>query len=592
VNVRRSLLSKIYLATAVAVTVLFAAAGWFFLYQASAALHAGLEQELRASLATADASLESRTEHLATASRLLASMSDIRAAFGSRDAATIRDTTAEFWARAEAIHDHVEPAVFAVAGPDGNVLVSVGGQAPQALASGHPLPENVLTPALRAFPSQSRSFAEWEGTVWQVLATPLYVDSGSRPALLNILVAAHAVTEQTLADLKQRTGGIDFLLRSGGRTALATVSPAVAARLDAAPERFAIRSTVLRDGDGNGLAELWAVRSFADVEGRIQALRRKMTLAWLIAMTAGLALSYGLARRIVRPVLALNQAAQEVSRGNYSVRAPEDSEDELGGLARTFNRMSAAIQTSRDEQVRSGQIVAIGRLAASIAHDLRNPLSAVVGGSEMLAEMELTPEQTKKTAGHVHKAARHMEQLLSEIGEVAHTKTAAGEVCLAGALVRAAVESQEAKAMEQHVTIRQCIEEFTVCCQKSRVERVLINLIANSLEEMPEGGEIKIRVWGSEQVVWIEVSDTGPGVPPEIRAKLFQPFVTTGKKRGLGLGLALARQTMLEHGGDLELAGWDGGSRFCMRLPRAGSPETKPESARSLPSRNSAAPLG
>jgi signal transduction histidine kinase len=309
------------------------------------------------------------------------------------------------------------------------------------------------------------------------------------------------------------------------------------------------------------------------VEDRIQALRRKMTVAWLIAMTAGLALSYALARRIVRPVRALNRAAQEVGRGNYSVRAPEDSEDELGGLARTFNRMSAAIETSRDEQVRSGQIVAVGRLAASIAHDLRNPLSAVVGGSEMLAEFNLPPPQMRKTACHVHKAARHMEQLLAEIGEVAHPKTTAGEVCLASDLVRSAVESQEAKATEQQVTVSQCIEgACTVRCQKSRVERVLINLIANSLEAMPEGGEITIRVWGSEQAGWIEVTDTGPGVPPEIRTKLFQPF-TTGKKRGLGLGLALARQTMLENGGDLELAASDRGARFCLRLPRAGSAE-------------------
>jgi len=71
-----------------------------------------------------------------------------------------------------------------------------------------------------------------------------------------------------------------------GRERRPTVSPAGGSRLAAAPERFAIRSTVLRDGDGNGLAELWAVRSFADVEGCIQALRRKMTLAWLIAMAA------------------------------------------------------------------------------------------------------------------------------------------------------------------------------------------------------------------------------------------------------------------------------------------------------------------
>src|SRR5580704_16132740 len=96
-NVRFSLLAKIYLATAVAATTFFAAAGWFFLYEASSALHTSLEQEVRASLATVDASLESRTEHLATASALLASMSDIRAAFGSRDSATISDTAGEFW---------------------------------------------------------------------------------------------------------------------------------------------------------------------------------------------------------------------------------------------------------------------------------------------------------------------------------------------------------------------------------------------------------------------------------------------------------------------------------------------------------------
>jgi len=574
VNVRSSLLAKIYLATAVAVTALFAAAGWFFLYQASAALHSGLEQELRASLATADASLESRTEHLATASRLLASMSDIRAAFGSRDAATIRDTTAEFWARAESIHDHVEPAVFAIAGPDGNVLVSVGGQSTRALADGQQLPATLLKPARRAFPGQSRAFAEWEGTVWQVLATPVYVDSSSGPALLNILVAAHALTGQTLDDLKRRTGGIDFLLRTGGRITLATVSSAAAAKIAAKPEIFAIRSTVLRDGEGNGLAELWAVRSFADVAARIQSLRRNLTIAWLIAMTAGLALSYALARRIVRPVRALNRAAQEVSLGNYSVRAPEDSEDELGGLARTFNRMSAAIESSRDEQVRTGQIVAIGRVAASIAHDLRNPLSAVVGGSEMLADFDLPPPQLKKTACHVYKAARHMEALLAEIGEAAHPTPATDEVCAVSDLVRSAVESQEAKAAEQQVTIRQCIEtQCPVRVRKSRVARVLINLIANSLEAMPEGGEIAIRMWASKDVVWIEVSDTGPGVPAEIRVKLFQPFIT-GKKRGLGLGLALSRQTMLEHGGNLELAGSDRGARFCLRLPREGTEST------------------
>jgi signal transduction histidine kinase len=569
-NVRFSLLAKIYLATAVAVTAFFAAAGWFFLYQASSALHTGIEQEVRASLATVDASLESRTEHLATASALLASMSDIRAAFGSQDTATIRDTAGEFWARAQAGHSHVESAVFTVAAPEGLVLASVAGQPPSGLQIGSMLPASVLDSARRAFPRQSGAFAEWDGTVWQIQVTPVYVDSGNRAALLDILVAAHPLTRETLEDLKDRTGGIDFLLRAAGRTTLATLDSGAVAQIASRPDRFAIRSTVLRDGEGRALAELWAVRPFEDVETRIGALSRKMMVAWMIAMTSGLALSYFLARRIVRPVRALDHAAQEVGRDNFSVRVPEESHDELGVLARTFNRMSASIQASRDEQVRSGQIMAVGRLAASIAHDLRNPLSAVVGGSEMLADFNLPPDQIKQTATHVHRAARRMEQLLEEIGQVARAKPGQREVCFVEDLVTAAVESQEAKAAEQHVVIHRSTQgELRVRCERSRVERVVVNLMANSLDVMPKGGQISIRDWSGDGTVWIEIADTGPGVPAEIRAKLFQPFVTAGKADGLGLGLALARQTMLDHAGDLELAPSGTGASFRLRLPLA-----------------------
>lgn len=569
-NVRFSLLAKIYLATAVAVTTLFAAAGWFFLYQASSALHTGLEQEVRASLATVDASLESRTEHLSTASALLASMSDIRAAFGSKDTATIRDTAAEFWDRAQAGHKHVESAVFTVTSPAGVVLASVSGQTPSGLQIGRELPASVLNPARFAFPRQSGAFAQWDGTVWQIVVTPLYVDSGNRSALLNILVGAHPLTEETLQDLKERTGGIDFLLRAGGRATLGTMNAEAAAHVASESDRFAIRSTVLRDGEGHGLAELWAVRSFQDVETRISALRRKMIVAWMIAMTSGLALSYFLARRIVRPVRNLNHAAQEVGRDNFSVRVAEDSYDELGVLARTFNQMSASIQASRDERVRSGQIMAVGRLAASIAHDLRNPLSAVVSGSEMLAEFNLPSDQIKQTANYVNKAARRMEQLLVEIGQVARAKPGQREACLVEDLVTSAVESQEAKAAKQHVVINRFTQgDLKAWCEGSRVERVLVNLIANSLDVMPGGGEISIRDWSAGGTVWIEITDSGPGVPTEIRAKLFQPFVTAGKTDGLGLGLALARQTMLEHDGDLELAPSETGARFLLRLPLA-----------------------
>jgi signal transduction histidine kinase len=232
--------------------------------------------------------------------------------------------------------------------------------------------------------------------------------------------------------------------------------------------------------------------------------------------------------------------------------------------------MSASIEETRAEQVRSGQIAAVGRLAASIAHDLRNPLAAIMGGSEMIADFDLPPDQMKQTAGHIHKAAERMEQLLAEVGKVARQEPGRRELCPVSELVRAAVESQQEKSRQKNVAIRQSLEEeLTVRCEKSRVERVIINLIANALEVLPDGGEISIAASRSGDALRIDVSDDGPGVPAEIRARLFQPFVTAGKKNGLGLGLALARQTMLEHGGDLELLASEKGAHFRLRLPLA-----------------------
>src|SRR6476646_5745554 len=109
---RFSLLAKIYLSTAVAVTTLFAGAGWFFQTQASRALRQGVEQEVRASLGTVDASLESRSEHLSAASALLSSMSDVRRAFGTGDRATIRDTAGELWEKVQLGHGDTSNAAF------------------------------------------------------------------------------------------------------------------------------------------------------------------------------------------------------------------------------------------------------------------------------------------------------------------------------------------------------------------------------------------------------------------------------------------------------------------------------------------------
>jgi two-component system, NtrC family, C4-dicarboxylate transport sensor histidine kinase DctB len=103
--------------------------------------------------------------------------------------------------------------------------------------------------------------------------------------------------------------------------------------------------------------------------------------------------------------------------------------------------------------------------------------------------------------------------------------------------------------------------------ERARMERVFSNLFENAIEAMRSGGRISIGSEANGEDILVSVEDSGPGVSPALRGRLFQPFVTVGKKNGLGLGLALSRQTLLDHGGDLWLDANGTGARFCLRLP-------------------------
>ena len=112
--------------------------------------------------------------------------------------------------------------------------------------------------------------------------------------------------------------------------------------------------------------------------------------------------------------------------------------------------------------------------------------------------------------------------------------------------------------------------EIELPLERSRMERAFVNLIGNALEAMPEGGRIRIAAALDDGSAVVQVEDNGPGIAPEIRAQLFQPFVSAGKRNGLGLGLALTRQTILEHGGEIWVESEPGrGARFTFRLPGA-----------------------
>ena len=126
------------------------------------------------------------------------------------------------------------------------------------------------------------------------------------------------------------------------------------------------------------------------------------------------------------------------------------------------------------------------------------------------------------------------------------------QVCKIRDVIAAASEAVSPTAQNQGVRILNAVPGgIEVPLVRSRMERVFLNLIANALEAMPHGGEIRIDAKKRDNGVLIDVEDTGPGIPRTIQDRLFEPFVTAGRDDGLGLGLALSRQTVLDHGGDM-----------------------------------------
>jgi len=583
---RLSLLWKILLSTSVAITILFAITGWIVENNALTTTSRSLEDEVQASFQAYRSLLESRARLLASVSLVLSEMSDVRAAFNTGDEVTIRDTANELWSKVSE-----ENALFLVTSPRGRLIASLGG-APES-AAWRDL-EVVPLAARDFFPKQASGFMLKDAHLYQVAVTPVYVQSGPGSALLDVLVAGFVVDHLVAQSLKESTGGSEFLFLAQGRVIASTLNPRATAELARAvaarartksPDRgssgiepvsdgvveYAPLPTPLQDIEGRTIGELWIFRSFENARQRLALLRREFVLVGLFAMLAGLGLTYLLAHQIMRPVEKLDRAAAEVAHQNYGYRVPVNSHDELGRLAVTFNNMCDSIQSARQELIRQERISTIGRLSSSIVHDLRNPLAAIYGGAEIMVDSDIAPPQLKRLAGNIYRASRRIQELLQDLVNVGRGKTDGAEICRLREVAAAACDSLAQTADVQRVQFRLDIpESIELPLERARVERVFINLIGNALEAMPNGGEIRINAAVDSDAVTVQVSDTGPGISPDIRDHLFQPFVSSGKKNGLGLGLALSRQTILDHGGDMWAESSLGqGARFHFRLPLA-----------------------
>jgi signal transduction histidine kinase len=315
--------------------------------------------------------------------------------------------------------------------------------------------------------------------------------------------------------------------------------------------------------------DLCIVRSLAGEQQALHQLRQRILMLWLAGLLAAILCTYGVAQRIMGPVATLDRAASEIGKGNYHVHIEQTTNDELGRLAKTFNTMCASLENARAELIRHERLTAVARLATFVVHDLRNPLASIYAGSEMLVDNDLPPRQVKRLAKNMYRASRGVMEILQELLTAARNEPREVAVCPLSDIVMTAWQGlslrSEAAEVQFDCNVPPALE---LAVDRAPMERVFHNLFENALEAMDGRGTIRVSADIADDSVSVHVWDTGRGIHPDLRRSLFQPFATRGKTGGLGLGLALSRQTVIANGGDL----WadfhcTSGSHFVVRLP-------------------------
>ena len=360
----------------------------------------------------------------------------------------------------------------------------------------------------------------------------------------------------------------------------APLAPASSKSMNVGGYRVVQRPVVVNSFNGRAVVFLQYARPLADVNHTIAKMRVLLLLGVLGG--AGLAFLAGqaIARRAMTPVAELTDAAREIERtgdpGGRRLPHPE-ADDEVAELATTLQGMLDALESSREDTM-----AALERqrtFVADASHELRTPLTSVLANLELLAA-ELEDEQ-RDTANQALRSAQRMRRLVADLLLLARAdagrRAPQRPMDLGSVLVEAAGELGPV-AGEHELTVEP--RTATVSGARDELLRATINLIDNSLRHTPPGTRVRASVEASGGDVILAVEDDGPGVPADIRDRIFDRFVRSGGDAGggSGLGLAIVRSVAEAHGGTVRLETPDGGrgARFELVLPAVRAPAEVP----------------
>ena len=290
---------------------------------------------------------------------------------------------------------------------------------------------------------------------------------------------------------------------------------------------------------------------------KIADAKRDVTLlmfgiAAVVILLVGL-ISHLIGRNLTNPIKDLVQFTRKVAGGNLNEQYEAKTHDEIGDLTVAFNQMTRDLRDSRNELISAERLATAGKMAASFAHEIRNPLSSMRMLAQMLMRKQDLPEsKQKQSMQYILEEIERIDVIVKGFMDFAHPAVLDSAPHNLNQVLQDVLDLMEANLNHHQISL---IKKFApdlppISLDRDKLKQAFMNIVLNAMDAMPEGGTLEILTLRGSDKIRIDVVDTGVGIPPEGLNRLFEPFFTT-KSQGTGLGLANAKRVLEQHGGDI-----------------------------------------
>ena len=565
-------------------------------YRVQKRVREGIREDLRNSVSTYQSFERQRQQTLSRSAQLLANLPNVRALMTTRDAKTIQDASADVWRLSGS-------DLLIMADRSGSVLAL----RTEAVGFGRDSAADMMRRALDK--GESRDWWFGGGHLFEVWVQPIYFGPSAGGAVLGFLAVGQEIRAQAVTDFRNVAASdvaffygdtlVATTLDAGHQTALVDLlrsqnrsSRQISQEVQLGNEKFVV-TTVGLSGDSESPVSLAILRSLDRATSFLNNLYRVLLGLGLLSILVGSALVFLISDTFMRPLASLVGGVHALEKGDFNYALESTSGDEVAEVTAAFDRMRTSLQTSQREQKQleerlrqAHKMEAVGRLAGGVAHDFNNLLTIIRGHGDLLADRPSLADSERRSLEQIRKAAGKAVAMTRQLLAFSRMQVLQPRVLDLNAVVTD-MGKMLPRLIGEHIEYAFVPDPklSPVKADPGQIEQVILNLVVNSRDAMPNGGKITVRttdVFVDEakaskhppmttgHYVLLSVADTGEGMTPETKAHIFEPFFTTKEVgKGTGLGLATVYGVVKQSGGFVWVESAVGkGTTFEIYLPQ------------------------